>query len=463
MPSCSVRQICHSPQVHANQLFRKQCRNSSSEDARKDVSLANSKHLQVLSWGVEAWNRWRETHPAVTPDLSGADLTGSPSIPWAEEGVTHCWDEMPDFHGVDLAGARLEGAELEETKFDGANLKGAHLRESKFQLASFAGANLDDADLYHANLTEANLEGASLQSTFLRDAFLSWANLRSACLREATLMGAQLIHTNCVEADLEEAKIGQADFSRAVMTGVDLTRAEISRSKLIGADLSHVKMHGALLDCVDMRSANLQWATLRSASLINTDLSEADLSNCLVYGVSAWNLTTDGAVQRDLLITDVGEPCVFVDDIEVAQFVHLLSDNAKIRRIIDTITTKVVLILGRFTPERKEVLDFLRERLRERNWVPIIFDFEKPSTRNFTETVQTLAHLARFIIADITDPRSVPQELQAIKPNRAMRETIQWSRSISCRSGASNTCRGSRPRTSRITSSEGSRRSRHPR
>ena len=34
-----------------------------------------------------------------------------------------------------------------------------------------------------------------------------------------------------------------------------------------------------------------------------------------------------------------------------------------------------------------------------------------------TETIRTLAHLSRFIIADITEPRSIPQELQAIVPH----------------------------------------------
>src|SRR5213076_3339677 len=91
--------------------------------------------------------------------------------------------------------------------------------------------------------------------------------------------------------------------------------------------------------------------------------------------------------------------------------------NPKIRDVIDTIAKKAVLILGRFTPERKAILDALREALRTRGYLPILFDFEKPSSRNFTETVRTLAHLARFIIADLTDPSSIPQELQAIVPD----------------------------------------------
>jgi hypothetical protein len=106
-----------------------------------------------------------------------------------------------------------------------------------------------------------------------------------------------------------------------------------------------------------------------------------------------------------------------VDRLDVAQFIYLLLNNSEIRHVIDTITSKVVLILGRFAEQRKSVLDAIRSELRKRDYLPILFDWEKPSSRDITETVSTLAHMAKFVIADITDPRSIPQELMKIVPN----------------------------------------------
>jgi hypothetical protein len=118
-----------------------------------------------------------------------------------------------------------------------------------------------------------------------------------------------------------------------------------------------------------------------------------------------------------LIRANLEEPCVSVDNLEVAQFINLLLNNDKIRGVIDTIGEKGVLILGRFTPERKAVLDAIRDKLRELEFVPMMFDFEKPTQRDFTETIKTLAGMSRFIIADITNPRSAPLELQATMPD----------------------------------------------
>src|SRR2546430_6816591 len=123
-----------------------------------------------------------------------------------------------------------------------------------------------------------------------------------------------------------------------------------------------------------------------------------------------------GAIQLDLVITLPDQPTITVDNLKVAQFIYLLLNNKEIRDVIDTITSKVVLILGRFTPERKVILDALRDELRKQNYSPIVFDFDRPENRDFTETARILAHLSRFIIADITEPSSIPQELQAIVP-----------------------------------------------
>ncbi len=46
-----------------------------------------------------------------------------------------------------------------------------------------------------------------------------------------------------------------------------------------------------------------------------------------------------------------------------------------------------------------------------------MFDFEKPASRDLTETITILARMSRFIIADLTDPKSIPHELEAIVPH----------------------------------------------
>ena len=262
-----------------------------------------------------------------------------------------------------------------------ANIK-ANLREANLILADLSGANLSKADLRKANLSGANLRRADLRGARLSKADLSEANLREANLKGAHLGGADLYLANLSRADLREADFMEADLWRA-----------------------------------DLSGANLSGGRLVTASLVDTDLTGADLTGCRVYGVSAWRLKLKRAKQRNLVITDVNEPEITVDNIEVAQFVYLLLHNKKIRDVIDTIGKKGVLLLGRFTEGRMVVLDRLRKKLRSLGYVPMVFNFKKPKTKDFTETVRLLANLSHFVIVDITNPRSSPLELQATVPD----------------------------------------------
>jgi uncharacterized protein YjbI with pentapeptide repeats len=332
---------------------------------RKPDPQSTKQLLGVLKQGSRVWNEWRVANPEVYVDLRGVSLWGKTVL------------------------------------LDGANLAEANLHSAGLSGVSLIGADLSAAVLHGATLQNANLTGARLAGADLSEADLNLANITAADLRGADLSWAGMILVTGDNADfrktrLEAAYILDASFADAKMQAANLTDAVLRGSAFVNADLS--------------------LATLEGANLVETDLTNAKLNGCRVYGASVWKPTLEGTEQRNLIITPSGEHEVTVDNLRVAQFIYLLLENAEIREVIDTTTSKLVLILGRFTSERKQVLDRLKSLLRERAYLPVIFDFQAPTSRDLQETISTLAHLARFIIADISDPRSIPQELVSIVP-----------------------------------------------
>ena len=216
-----------------------------------------------------------------------------------------------------------------------------------------------------------------------------------------------------VRPNLRKARLDDRDLSHVDLSDANLRRADFSRS-----NLSHAYLRRADFRRATLCGATLRDADLTSAILIETDLENSILEGCRVYGVSAWNVKLDGARQLNLVVGKENEPILTVDDLEVAQFLYLLLNNRKIRNDLTTIGSKAVLLLGRFTPpERKVVLDGIAGRLKQLGFLPILFDFEKSTERDFTETIRVLAGLSLFVIADITNPRAAPLELQATVPD----------------------------------------------
>lgn len=282
------------------------------------------------------------------------------------------------------------------------NLTDANLRRAPLAGVNLRGALLAGADLSRADLSRAELSGADLRNAKLIHVELFGTNLDDASLRRSDLRHASLYRSSLVRADLRGTNLYDADFRNA----------DLSFANLAGVIASGANFGGANLEQADLSRADLQFARF-----IHAKLNHADLSGARVYGVSVWSAKgLETARQNDIVVSRAGHPVLTVDDIEVAQLIHVLIENRSLRRVIDTITSKVVLLLGRFTPPRKAVLDALRGELRTRGYVPILFDFEQPRSRNITETVSLLAHMARFVIADLTDAKSVPQELGRIVP-----------------------------------------------
>ena len=348
--------------------------------------MANPAHESIIKQGVIAWNQWRSQNPSVTPDLSKASLSG----------------------------LSLAGANLSHTNLVGCFLGGHYTLQNQY---------VPGVDLSNADFTGADLRTAQLYDTKLSGAVFENANMREVWLGRVHLLSGNVI----AGADASGAIFNRADMTRAKLEGVNVDRAEFVGTSLNGADLSFASLIGstvsgadltqALLLEADFTNADLVDTQLVGAMMVRTNLEGARMEGCSVYGVSVWDVQGRPREQTNFLITPIWVPEITTDNLEVAQFIYLLINNEKIRDVIQTVTSKVVLILGRFTDERRMVLNALRDELRNHNLTPVLFDFDPSMSRDVTETVSLLAHMARFIVADITDPRSIPQELQTIVPN----------------------------------------------
>jgi len=173
------------------------------------------------------------------------------------------------------------------------------------------------------------------------------------------LLGAQV-------ADLEGATLMQAELSVAILRAANLREADLCKT--------------------DLRGANLE-----GAQFIGTHLCGADPTGSSVYGTSVWKVEVDkDTKQQNLIITERDAPAITVDNVKVAQFIYLLLNNQEIRDVIDTVTSKAVLILDNFSDERKLILDAICDELRkpEHNYLPIAFDFPPSASQTLLETVK---------------------------------------------------------------------------
>ncbi len=328
--------------------------------------------LDVMSRGVAVWNRWRQDNPDAYIDLRDADL-------FSRFGERTTTGEKFPLPNLDLHDANLSGASLAKLDLTGANLSAVYAVRANFQ-----AAKLNDANLAGAYMTESDFILARINR----------ADMRIACLSHSNLFMAEINNSNMRRAGLASSQISQCEFVDAILAQVDFEDASLRNS--------------------DLTRANLSGANLTGASLVGANLTGADLNNCRVFGTSVWKTSLDNTRQTNLIITPAGEPELTTDNLKVAQFIYLILNNQEVREIIDSITSKVVLVLGRFTEERKPVLDAIRQKLGELNYIPVMFDFTRPSSKTFIGTIKTLASMTRFVIADLTDARVVIQEIDVI-------------------------------------------------
>jgi len=343
--------------------------------------MANAGHIDIVRDRIDRWNDWRRKNTKVVPDFAGADLAD-----------------------LNLAGANLAKADLSGARLAGTNLGGANLARAKLFRADLSQVDLSRATLYKANLSQSDLAGANLNGADLSGAFLVKANLSGASLLDACLQGASLGQASLFRAKLGRAVLRQASFFKA-----DLSEADLSEADLEGANLQE-----AVLERTNLRAANLANANLCFATLLKTNLEQAVLDSCAVHGTSLWDVNLAESKQRDLDIMPAREPVLSVDSLRTAQLVGMLLHHERARYEVFSITLNTVLVIGRFPPERKSVLEALKEALRLGDYSPLVLDFHLPGSGDKNELVKTLGRMSRFVIADLTGDGRIAATLDAV-------------------------------------------------
>src|SRR5262245_20257543 len=240
-----------------------------------------------------------------------------------------------------------------------------------------------------------------------------WNAWREANRQEVIdLSGADLSGRNFHRAYLRKANLSGTNFHAAHLCKATLSKANLTEANLCGACIRSAHLREA-----NLSKANLSKADLSYSNLVDADLNDTNLFGCSIYGISAWSIKGRPSNESNLIITNKEEHVVLtVDDLELAQFIHLLINHRKLRNVINSVTEKGVLILGRFDGGGIEMLREIASKLREFKYLPIIFDFDRPKAHDYTETIKTLTGFSRFVIADLSGP-SVPHELSEIIPS----------------------------------------------
>jgi uncharacterized protein YjbI with pentapeptide repeats len=342
------------------------------------------------------------------------------------------------FSSCGLKWARFNKGRIDETSFDGCELTHAWLT------ASFAAATFRDCSMDSSHAWRGSFRAARFLSCSMRFARADQADLTDATFDDCDLSGAWLLGTQLSRAGfrrcslrkvnamravaLQDAVFDDCDLSDARLYDSDLSRTCFRRCSLRGADLKAANLRGAVFEDCDLAHARFADADLtdttfarcdlRNANWLNATIQGAVLERCQIYGMTLWGTRGEVARARDLMLTRADEPnAPEVDGLHIAVFVASLLDGNGIRDLIDGPTSTMVLVLGRFSPPHKQVLDAIRTSLRDGGYSAIVFDSAMPSSRDTSETISVLAKLSRFVIADLSEPKSAPYELMQFVPD----------------------------------------------
>lgn len=236
--------------------------------------------------GDKQQKRWRLDLRGA--DLRYADLHALPLAHLRGSLTRKEWDEATEEQrataALQLTGADLSEAHLEEAELIGAHLEKVSLHEAHLEKADLSEAHLGRAFLARAHMKEADLSEAHLEKADLSEVQLQGATLRWTHLEQAYLNGARLEKADLSGARLEKVYLSESHLEQGILSEAHLEEGYLSGAFLQGADLSGAHLEGAYLNEAHLERTFLYKAHLEGARLSRTHVEEARLKKALESG-----------------------------------------------------------------------------------------------------------------------------------------------------------------------------------
>lgn len=173
--------------------------------------------------------RFQDPPAEVAAQLAQSKLYGDT----AGQAGSRAYFAFEDHEGLDLAGAVLVEATLQQTSFARSRLDGATLHRALANGIRLDWASLVEVDFSRAELVAARITGASGERAVFAKAALRGARLDQGLFPQADFRAA-----SCLDASFQGSLLDGANFSRAVLDGADFSGASLFGADFSGAVLS---------------------------------------------------------------------------------------------------------------------------------------------------------------------------------------------------------------------------------
>ena len=321
-------------------------------------------------------------------------------------------------HDEDFSRLERQNIDVSAVTFLRCNFSYSTISDSILDGATFSHCPMDSVTIEHTSADDVGFESSDLQRARLRDVDVNGCRFRGGSLRNADLWLARFRNGEFRQTEMGWLTASGGSFDSVQFFDTELDGARFLSVGFRGASFENVQLPHSVWSDIKLEDSRWRNVDLRHASFFRVNCDGASFENCNVFGLGVCELA--GQLRRESrLLCGEGPDPLLLNDLRFAPFLHELAYEDAFGRVVEALTAKFVLILGRFTDDRKPILDRLRRALRHFGYVPHLVDYD--CKQSWLHVVKTAAMCSRFVIADLTEPRSVPAEVVEIL---RLRETL---------------------------------------